>query len=73
MAFTMPDVNHVFRRGHRVMVQVQSSWFPLIDRNPQTFVDIPTAKPEDFQCATQRVVRSRTQPSGLEVSILSAR
>ena len=43
--FTMPDVNHVFRRGHRVMVQVQSTWFPLIDRNPQTFVDIPTARP----------------------------
>ena len=45
----MPDVNHVFRRGHRVMVQVQSTWFPLVDRNPQTFVNIPDAKPEDFQ------------------------
>jgi putative CocE/NonD family hydrolase len=67
---TMPDVNHVFRRGHRVMVQVQSTWFPLIDRNPQTFVDIPTAKPEDFKAATQRVVRSRTQPSGVEVYVL---
>ena len=43
VSFTMPDVNHVFRRGHRVMVQVQSTWFPLIDRNPQTFVNIPTA------------------------------
>jgi len=69
--FTMPDVNHVFRRGHRVMVQVQSSWFPLVDRNPQTFVNIPTAKPEDFKPATQRVVRSRTQPSGVEVYVLS--
>jgi len=70
--FTMPDVNHVFRRGHRVMVQVQSSWFPLVDRNPQTFVNIPTAKLGDFKPATQRVVRSRTQPSGVEVYVLPA-
>lgn len=68
--FTMPDINHVFRRGHRVMVQVQSSWFPLIDRNPQSFVDIPTAKPEDYRPATQQVVRSATQPSGVEVHVL---
>ncbi len=46
--FSMPDINHTFRRGHRIMVQVQSSWFPLTDRNPQTFVDIPNAKPSDF-------------------------
>jgi putative CocE/NonD family hydrolase len=72
LAFTMPDVNHVFRRGHRVMVQVQSSWFPLVDRNPQSFVDIPTAKPEDFKPATQRVVRSKAQPSGVEVYVLRA-
>jgi uncharacterized protein len=72
VAFTMPDVNHVFRRGHRVMVQVQSSWFPLVDRNPQSFVDIPTAKPEDFTPATQRVVRSQAQPSGVEVYVLRA-
>ena len=68
--FTMPDVNHVFRRGHRVMVQVQSTWFPVMDRNPQTFVNIPTAKPEDFKAATQRLVRSQTQPSGVEVYVL---
>jgi predicted acyl esterase len=41
--FTMPDLFHTFRRGHRIMVQVQSSWFPLTDRNPQTFTDIPNA------------------------------
>jgi putative CocE/NonD family hydrolase len=70
--FTMPDVNHVFRRGHRVMVQVQSSWFPLVDRNPQTFVNIPTAKSEDFKSATQHVIRSQTQPSGVEVHVLPA-
>ena len=70
----MPDVNHVFRRGHRVMVQVQvqSGWFPLVDRNPQSFVNIPTAKPEDFKSATQCVVRSTTQPSGVEVYVLPA-
>ena len=56
--FKIPDVCHVFRPGHRLMVQVQSSWFPLIDRNPQTFVDIYTAKPSDFQKATQRVYRT---------------
>jgi putative CocE/NonD family hydrolase len=72
VAFTMPDVNHVFRRGHRVMVQVQSSWFPLVDRNPQSFVDIPTAKPEDFKPATQRLVRSQAQPLGVEVYVLRA-
>jgi predicted acyl esterase len=70
LAFDMPDVNHVFRRGHRVMFQVQSTWFPLIDRNPQSFVDIPNAEPTDFQAATQRIVRSRTQPSGVVVNVL---
>jgi predicted acyl esterase len=69
VSFTMPDVNHVFRRGHRVMVQVQSTWFPLIDRNPQTFVNIPTATAEDFQPATQRVLRSKARPSCIEIHI----
>jgi uncharacterized protein len=53
--FAMPDVLHTFRRGHLIMVQIQSSWFPLIDRNPQTFVDIPSAKSTDFQKAVERV------------------
>jgi len=68
--FTMPDVNHTFRRGHRIMVQVQSSWFPLVDRNPQTFVNIPDAKPADFQRATVRVYHSKAQPSGIVVQVL---
>jgi len=68
--FTMPDINHTFRRGHRIMIQVQSSWFPLVDRNPQTFVNIPTAQMGDFQAATQRIYRSRLEPSGVEVSVL---
>ena len=69
--FTMPDVNHTFRRGHRIMVQVQSSWFPLTDLNPQTFVNIPDAKPSDFVKATERVYRSREQASGVGVGVLS--
>jgi putative CocE/NonD family hydrolase len=68
--FTMPDVNHTFRRGHRIMVQVQSSWFPLTDRNPQVFENIPDAKPEDFKKATEKVYRSRVQPSGIAVQVL---
>ena len=52
----LPTANHVFKKGHRVMVQVQSSWFPLYDRNPQTFVpSIFTAKPTDYRKATQRI------------------
>jgi predicted acyl esterase len=67
---TFPDVNHTFRRGHRIMVQVQSSWFPLTDRNPQTFVDIPDAKPGDFVKATERVYHTKTEPSGIGVRVL---
>ena len=68
--FTMPDVNHTFRRGHRIMVQVQSSWFPLTDRNPQTFVDIPEAKATDFVKASERVYHSGEQASGVVVQVL---
>ena len=68
----IPDVCHCFRRGHRVMVQVQSSWFPLVDRNPQTFVDIATAKPGDFKKATQHVYRSSEAASSLTVQVLAA-
>ncbi|MGA2900553.1 MAG: CocE/NonD family hydrolase [Candidatus Acidiferrales bacterium] len=70
VSFTMPDVNHTFRRGHRIMVQVQSSWFPLTDRNPQVFENIPDAKPEDFKKATEKVYRSKSQPSGIAVQVL---
>jgi putative CocE/NonD family hydrolase len=70
LEFVMPDLNHTFRRGHRVMVQVQSSWFPLVDRNPQTFTDIPDAKPADFQKATEQVFHSKESPSAVEVLVL---
>jgi putative CocE/NonD family hydrolase len=70
--FPIPDILHTFRRGHRVMVQVQSTWFPLVDRNPQTFVNIPTAKAEDFKKATQRLYRSGNASSALTVQLLPA-
>jgi putative CocE/NonD family hydrolase len=69
--YTMPDVYHTFRRGHRVMVQVQSSWFPLVDRNPQTFVDIYNAKRTDFQKTTQRVYRFSGAGSCVKVLAIS--
>ena len=55
IAFRLPDVAHTFREGHRIMVQVQSSWFPLTDRNPQKFMNIPQALAGDFVKATERV------------------
>jgi uncharacterized protein len=68
--WVLPDVCHTFRRGHRAMVQVQSSWFPLVDRNPQTYGDIYHAKPEDFHKATQRIYRAGSAPSFVRVSLL---
>ena len=68
--FTMPDIDHCFRQGHRIMVQIQSSWFPLVDRNPQVFTNIPTAKPSDFKAATERVYRSGSLPTYLEVQMI---
>jgi predicted acyl esterase len=72
ISYHLGDVNHTFRRGHRIMVQVQSSWFPLVDLNPQTFVTIPQAKPEDFKAATQRVYHAAQTPSGLQLLVLPA-
>jgi hypothetical protein len=68
--FELPDIYHTFRRGHRLMVQVQSSWFPLIDRNPQKFMPIQDAKAGDFTPATQRVYRSSRSASGITVPVL---
>jgi len=68
--FTMPDTYHCFRSGHRIMVQVQSTWFPLVDRNPQKFVDIYHAQESDYQQATQRIFRSADMPSRVKVLVL---
>lgn len=69
--FTLPDVNHTFLEGHRVMVQVQSSWFPLFDRNPQTFTDIYHCDESAFIQATHHVYHSPEYPSNLKINILN--
>lgn len=68
--FAMPDINHTFRKGHRIMIHIQSAWFPLVDRNPQKFLNIYQAKDEDFQKATQRIYRSAKFPTHLKVNVL---
>jgi hypothetical protein len=69
IAFSMPDVYHCFLKGHRIMVQIQSSWFPLVDRNPQTFTDIPKATAADYKSATERVYREKDAASEVEVLV----
>ena len=70
--FALPTANHVFLPGHRIMVQVQSSWFPLYDRNPQTFVpNIFWAKPGDYKKATQRIYHQPGQASYVELPVVS--
>ncbi len=70
--FDLPTANHVFRPGHRLMVQIQSSWFPLYDRNPQTFVpNIFWAKPGDYRKATQRIYHTPEQASFIELPLVS--
>ncbi|MEJ5961535.1 CocE/NonD family hydrolase [Pedobacter immunditicola] len=68
--YALPDVAHTFKKGHRIMVQVQNSWFPLADRNPQKFMDIYTAEDKDFQKATHRIYHDADNASGLNVTIL---
>ena len=69
--YVLPDAYHTFRRGHRIMVQVQSSWFPLADRNPQKFCDIYHANAGDFQKATQRLYHSRQADSHIDLNVLN--
>lgn len=71
--FVMPDACHTFRPGHRIMVQIQSSWFPLTDRNPQQFLDIPKAKASDFEKALERVYRGGKEGSRIRVLALEER
>ena len=72
--FVLPTANHVFLPGHRIMVQVQSTWFPLYDRNPQTFVvNIFFAKPEDYVKATQRVYHAEGAASFIDLPVVPAR
>jgi len=70
--FELQDVLHTFKKGHRIMVQVQSSWFPLIDRNTQRFEDLMKAKDSDFQKATNKVYSTKDNPSYLKVRVMPA-
>jgi predicted acyl esterase len=71
--FNLDDVFYTFKKGHKIMVQVQSSMFPFYDRNPQKFVDIYNASKNDFQKATQRLYFSERFPSKLEVNIYTGK
>jgi uncharacterized protein len=70
LTYVMPDASHTFRKGHRIMVQIQSTWFPLVDRNPQKFVNIYQARESDFQKATQRIYRGGRAASHLKLMVL---
>jgi uncharacterized protein len=72
--FALPHVNHVFLPGHRIMVQIQSSWFPLYDRNPQTYVsNIFLARPGDYRKATQRIFRGGAASTFIELPVVRPR
>ena len=73
LAFTLGDKYHTFLKGHRLMVQIQSSWFPMFDRNPQTFVDVYHAKDGDYRRATHKVFRSAQLPSFVTLPVLESR
>jgi putative CocE/NonD family hydrolase len=68
--YDLPDVGHTFRKGHRMMIQIQNTWFPLGDRNPQKFVDINKAKDSDFQKANIRIYHDASSPSSVKVTVL---
>ena len=71
ITFNLPDVFHTFRKGHRLMVQVQGTWFPVFDRNPQRYVpNIFTARDTDFIAATHRVWLGGANGSRLQATIL---
>jgi predicted acyl esterase len=69
--YALPDVAHTFKKGHRIMVQVQNSWFPLVDRNPQKFMNIYEADPSDFQKATHRIFHDVNNASALTFTVLN--
>lgn len=70
--FTLPDVAHTFKKGHRLMIQIQSSWFPLVDRNPQQFLDIFNSEDSDFMPATIRVLHNSIHTSKILLPVLVA-
>jgi putative CocE/NonD family hydrolase len=70
ITFYLPDIAHTWRAGHRIMVQVQSSWFPLTDRNPQKFIEIPKALSTDFQKASERVYFGGADGSRIQLRVM---
>ncbi|MFC3560771.1 CocE/NonD family hydrolase [Pedobacter jamesrossensis] len=68
--YPLPDVAHTFKKGHKIMIQIQNSWFPLADRNPQKFMDIYKAEPSDFQKATHKIYHDTFNSSYITVSVL---
>ena len=68
--YPLPDVAHTFKKGHRIMIQIQNSWFPLADRNPQKFMNIYTAEPKDFQKATHKIYHDTFNSSFITVKVL---
>lgn len=71
--FSLPDIAHTFKKGHRLMIQIQSSWFPLSDRNPQKFTNIYTCNDADFQKASIRVFHDRSHPSAIILPVISGK
>ena len=71
--FILPDVAHTFKKGHRLMIQIQSSWFPLSDRNPQTFTDIYTCEDKEFQKSTIRIYHNRQDASSVILPVISGK
>jgi hypothetical protein len=69
--FSLNDVAHTFKKGHKIMIQVQSSWFPLVDRNPQKFMRIPDAIETDFQKATIKIYHNESNASKIILPILN--
>ena len=69
--YPLPDVAHTFKKGHRIMIQIQNSWFPLADRNPQKFMNIYTAEPKDFQKATHKIYHDTLNSSFITVKVLN--
>jgi uncharacterized protein len=68
--FAIPDVAHTFLKGHKIMVQIQSSWFPLVDRNPQQFLTIPKAKENDFKKINVKIMHSKSYPSAISLPVM---
>jgi hypothetical protein len=68
--FELPDVAHTFQKGHRLMIQVQSSWFPIADRNPQKFINIYEATDKDFQKATLRILHDVENSSAIILPVV---